>query len=461
MIGSGPFLEGIEKLALAATLIVINGFFVAAEIALVKLRHTQVEALKKKGSRGAIAAGRLKSRLSTVIGATQVGITLVGLLLGRYIEPLVDTAIAPTLAGLGLGSSRWLHQLLFGIGFISMSFVLIVAGELVPKALALRRTEAVALWVARPLEAFQWIAHPLIRLIDAAADWVLDQLGVDTKAEEMGQSVEEIRLVLAGQKLSQGLELGQTIMLNSIDLRRRIVAEVMRPRREITFLDASKTFADCLNAAEQTRFSRFPLCEVGDLDQTVGVVHIKDMYPLRQRGRTAAILRSVAHPLIFVPETTRLERLLQFFLERKLHLALVVDEYGSTTGMVTLEDVLEQLVGPIQDEFDHEKPKIVPRSDEEWDVDGTLPLFELEDITGQSVEMSGITTVGGWAAAFMGGFPRLGEVIPVGGFDLIIDEIDGIRVSRLTLRRKSTVSPAEEEQPPPPTVGPGPLAIGD
>jgi len=459
--GSGPLLDGIEKLALATTLIVINGFFVAAEIALVKLRHTQVEALKKKGSRGAIAAGRLKSRLSKVIGATQVGITLVSLLLGQYIEPLVDTAIAPTLASIGLGSSRWLHQLLFGIGFISMSFVLIVAGELVPKALALRRTEAVALWVARPLEAFQWIAHPLIRLIDSAADWVLDRLGVDTEAEEIGQSVDEIRLVLAGQKLPQGLELSQTIMLNSIDLRRRIVAEVMRPRREITFLDASKSFAECLATVEQSRFSRFPLCELGDPDQTVGVVHIKDLYPLRQRGRTAAILRSVARPLIFVPETTRLERLLQFFLERKLHLALVVDEYGSTTGMVTLEDVLEQLVGPIQDEFDHEKPKIIPSGDDQWDVDGTLPLFELEDITGQSVEMPGITTVGGWVAAFMGGFPRMGEVIPVGGFELMIEEIDGIRVSRLTLRRKPPVISDEEAQQPPSNNGPGPLTIRD
>ncbi len=238
---SEHFMEGIERVLLAIFLILINGFFVAAEIALVKLRHTQIEALKRRGWRRAEAAGRLKSRLSKVIGATQVGITLVSLLLGQFVEPLVDTAIAPVLASIGLGQAKWLHQLLFGMAFLIMSFVLIVAGELVPKAIALRRTEAVALWVSRPLEAFQWATYPLIGLIDSAANWVLARLGIAPESEEVGQSVDEIRLVLAGQKLEQGLELSQTIVLNSIDLRRRIVAEVMRPRREITYLDTSKT----------------------------------------------------------------------------------------------------------------------------------------------------------------------------------------------------------------------------
>ncbi len=440
---SEHLMEGIERGLLAVFLILINGFFVAAEISLVKLRHTQVEALIRRGSRRAEAAGRLKSRLSKVIGATQVGITLVSLLLGQFVEPLVDTAIAPLLTSIGLGQAKWLHQLLFGLAFLIMSFVLIVGGELVPKAIALRRTEAVALWVSRPLRAFQWATYPLIGLIDSAADWVLARLGISPESEEAGQSVDEIRLVLAGQKLEQGLELSQTIVLNSLDLRRRIVAEVMRPRREITYLDTSKTLSECLVVVERSRYSRFPLCEHGDLDQTLGVVHIKDLYARRKRGRTGADLISVARPLIFVPETARLERLLQFFLDRKLHLALVVDEFGGTTGMVTLEDILEQLVGPIQDEFDHEKPRLIQRGENEWEIDGTVPLFELADITGETVEMPGVTTVGGWVTALVGGFPREGQIIPVGRFELLIEALDGMRVSRLSVRPASEPAATE------------------
>ena len=283
-------------------------------------------------------------------------------------------------------------------------------------------------------------------MIDSAANWVLARLGIAPESEEVGQSVDEIRLVLAGQKLEQGLELSQTIVLNSIDLRRRIVAEVMRPRREITYLDTSKTLPECLVVVERSRYSRFPLCEHGDLDQTLGVVHIKDLYARRKRGRTGADLISVARPLIFVPETARLERLLQFFLERKLHLALVVDEFGGTTGMVTLEDILEQLVGPIQDEFDHEKPRLIQRGDSEWEIDGTVPLFELAELTGETIEMAGVTTVGGWVTALVGGFPREGQIVPIGRFELLIEALDGMRVSRLSLRPASDRSGAQDSE---------------
>ncbi len=197
---------------------------------------------------------------------------------------------------------------------------------------------------------------------------------------------------------------------------------------------------------ERSRYSRFPLCEHGDLDQTLGVVHIKDLYARRKRGRTGADLISVARPLIFVPETARLERLLQFFLERKLHLALVVDEFGGTTGMVTLEDILEQLVGPIQDEFDHEKPRLIQRGDSEWEIDGTVPLFELAELTGETIEMAGVTTVGGWVTALVGGFPREGQIVPIGRFELLIEALDGMRVSRLSLRPASDRSGAQDSE---------------
>ena len=169
----------------------------------------------------------------------------------------------------------------------------------------------------------------------------------------------------------------------ALDLRRRIAREVMRPRQEIVALDTEATMAECLEVAEKTRYSRFPLCENGDPDKTRGVVHIKDLYAIRLKARTGAELVPVARKLVYVPETARLEKLLQLFLERKMHFAIVVDEYGGTMGMVTLENILEELVGQIQDEFDQEKPLLVRTSATTWDVAGALPLHDLEEVAGE------------------------------------------------------------------------------
>jgi CBS domain containing-hemolysin-like protein len=165
------------------------------------------------------------------------------------------------------------------------------------------------------------------------------------------------------------------------------------------------------------------------------VVHIKDLYAMRLKARTGADLLPVARRLIYVPETARLEKLLQLFLDRKLHLAMVVDEYGGTLGMVTLENILEELVGQIQDEFDQEKPLLVRTSDTTWEAYGALPLHELEELIGVPLLQEGITTVSGWVTHRLGGFPRLGDVVPVGNYELKVEEIDGMRVARLKLSR--------------------------
>ncbi len=187
---------------------------------------------------------------------------------------------------------------------------------------------------------------------------MLRQAGIELVGEAgRAHSEEELRLLLAAaQKQAGGTALGRDMVLNALDLRRRVAREVMRPRQEIVALDTEASIAECLDVAEKTRYSRFPLCEGGNLDRTLGVVHIKDLYAMRIKARSGADLLPAVRKLIYVPETARLEKLLQFFLERKLHLAIVVDEYGGTMGMVTLENILEELVGQIQDEFDQEKP---------------------------------------------------------------------------------------------------------
>jgi CBS domain containing-hemolysin-like protein len=270
------------------------------------------------------------------------------------------------------------------------------------------------------------------------------QAGIEAVSESKRvHSEEELRLLLTtSQKQSGATAWGRAIVLNALDLRRRLAREVLRPRQEIVAFDTEATIAECLDVAEKTRYSRFPLCEEGDLDRTRGVVHIKDLYAMRLKARTGADLLPVARKLIYVPETARLERLLQLFLDRKLHMAIVVDEYGGTIGMVTLENILEELVGQIQDEFDQEKPLLVRISDTTWDVSGALPLHELEDLVGVPLLQEGITTVSGWVTHRLGGFPRRGEVVPIGGYELKVEEIDGMRVARLKLSKQPAKAPA-------------------
>jgi CBS domain containing-hemolysin-like protein len=187
--------------------------------------------------------------------------------------------------------------------------------------------------------------------------------------------------------------------------------------------------------AEKTRYSRFPLCEAGNLDKTLGVVHIKDLYAMRIKARSGADLASAARKLIYVPETARLEKVLQFFLDRKLHFAIVVDEYGGTVGMVTLENILEEVVGQIQDEFDQEKPLLVKTDGETWELAGTLPLHELSELAHESLQEEGITTVSGWVTHRLGGFPKEGDVLRLKTHTLRVEETEGMRVTKLKLTR--------------------------
>jgi CBS domain containing-hemolysin-like protein len=259
---------------------------------------------------------------------------------------------------------------------------------------------------------------------------------------ELAHSEDELRLLFAAsQKQSGASGFGRDIVLNALDLRHRIAREVMRPRKEIVGLDTEASIPECLGVAEKTRFSRFPLCEEGNLDKTLGIIHYKDLFAMRLKARRGADLVPATRKIIYVPETARLEKLLHLFLERKLHFAIVVDEYGGTVGMVTLENILEELVGQIQDEFDQEKPQTVRLSDETWEVAGALPLHELAELLGEDLRAEDVTTASGWVTHRLGRFPKAGEMVTVGAYQVRVEELDGVAVGRLQIKR---VAPAED-----------------
>lgn len=420
-------------------LVLVNGFFVAAEFALVKIRDTQLEPLVSKGNRRAKAAQRIVHNLDAALSATQLGVTLASLGLGWVGKPVFASLLAPVLKHFNVDPAQadWIA---FAIGFTVITFLHIVAGELAPKSFAIQKPLPTSLWIAQPLHCFYLLFYPFIWALNHAAFWLLRRLGLQPVSEtELAHSEEEIRLLLAQtRRHASGPTVGQDIALNAFALRQRRVREVMRPRHEIVALNTEATIAECLTLARRTRYSRFPLCEGGELDKTLGVVNFKDLVEARHDAGRGRDLAAVARKIIFVPETARLEKLLTLFLQRKLHLALVVDEYGGTVGLVTLENVLEELVGPIEDEFDQEELLIQQTSAQTWELNGSLPAHKLAELVGEGFDQAEeASTVSGFVTQRLGRFPCAGDALALGPWDLRVEELVGTRVARIKLTRRA------------------------
>ena len=424
------------QILLVLALVVVNGFFVAAEFALARIRETQLDALVAQGRRQAKLARHIVTNLTAYLSATQLGITMASLALGWIGEPVFAALLHPLLDALGVVSESLHHSIALVFGFTLLTFLHITVGELAPKWSAIQLPLPIALWVALPLHWFYLAFYPFNWVLNRAAQWMLRVAGIEPAGEAQTHSEEELRLVLAAsQRAAGGSTFGRDIVLNALDLRRRIAREVMRPRQEIVALDTSAAIADCLELAEKTHYSRFPLCEGGDFDKTLGVVHIKDLFAQRNTARSGADLLPVTRKQVYLPETARLERVLQILLEKKLHMAIVLDEYGGTVGLLTLENIIEELVGQIQDEFDAEKPLLTRTGENVWQIDGALPLRDLAELVGEPLVAEGITTVSGWVTHRLGGFPRTGDTLNAGTYELRVEDTDERRVSRLNLTK--------------------------
>jgi len=422
------------KVLAVLALVVLNGFFVAAEFALLRIRETQLDALAKTQRRARVAQHIVRN-LNSYLSATQLGVTMASLGLGWLGEPVFAAILKwPLLYLFGAKANGALDTVAVIFGFALLTFLHITVGELVPKRMTIQKPLPVALWAARPLHWFYIAFYPFNKFLNIAARGLLRQFGLEgDSSEDAAHSEDELRLVVASAKTA---ERGRDIILNALDLRRRAVREIMRPRHEIVAFDTEATIADCIALAEKMRYSRFPICEGGDLDKTRGVIHIKDLYAQREKTKSATDLLFVARKLIYVPETARLEKLLRLFLDRKTHFAIVVDEFGGTLGIVTLENVLESLVGQIQDEFDSEKTELVKLGDNVWEAAGGLPLHDLEKIVGDIEHDETIATASGWVTQKLGGFPKVGDVFNVDACELRVEEMDGPRVARLKITKR-------------------------
>ena len=416
-------------------LVILNGFFVAAEFALVKVRSSQLDPLIDDGDARARLARHILGHLDSYLSATQFGVTLASLALGWLGEPYFAHVIEPLFALAGIHSARIISGVSITLGFVAITFLHIIIGELAPKYLSIRNPLKMALLLVRPLALFYAVFRPAIWVLNLTANLILKKLLKISPVggHELAHSEEELRVILSESARSQEVTpLGKEILINALDMRDRVVRDITTPRGDAVFLNTEDTFEENLQHALDSRHTRFPLCD-GHLDNTIGLVHIKDLLKLMREPTPD--LRAIRRDLHPVPEMMPLEKLLTFFLARHAHLALVVDEYGGTTGIVTLDNVLEELVGEIQDEFDAEKPELSKLSDNEFDVEGSLGLYELKDLVGLELESEDVSTIGGYVTHLIGHLPRQGEQTRIEDYVVTISESDGRRVAKLHFKR--------------------------
>ncbi len=428
-------------LLLIVLLVALNGFFVAAEFSLVKLRGTQLEPLIEEGNARAKLARQILERLDAYLSATQFGVTLASLALGWVGEPYVARMLQPLCDLVGIHSPHVVAGLSIGAGFAVITFLHIIFGELAPKYLSIRDPLPMALRLAGPLSLFFTVFQPAIWLLNKSSNLILRRfLKIRSTPAELGHSEEELRVILAESAESRGVtSVGRDILINALDLRMRVVRDITTPRKEVIFLNTEDTFEENLDRAQKSRHTRFPLCE-GHLDNTLGLVHIKDLLPLVREAKPDVL--SIKRDLFPVPEMMPLERLLSFFLSRHAHLALVVDEFGGAVGIVTLDNVLEEIVGDIQDEFDAETPEFKRVSADEFLVEGTIGLYELKDLAGLELESEDVSTIGGYITHLLGHLPKPGEHVSIDDYEATVTKADNRRVIQLQFRRRQ---PAELE----------------
>jgi CBS domain containing-hemolysin-like protein len=430
---ASPHLDPWLGLALGIALVLLNGFFVAAEFALVKVRPTQIDPHVARGSRRGKVARHMIAHLDAYLSATQLGITLASLALGWIGNPAFSWLIEPLVGRLGVSPAA-MSTISITLAFLVITILHIVLGELAPKSLAIRKPEGATLFTALPLFVFYKLTYPAIWVLNHGANAILRLVGVQPVTEsELAHDEGELRMLLASADASRLSKQKRELLDNIFELSHRMARQIMVPRADVIYLSTTRPLEENLEIARESGHSRFPLCE-GDLDHSVGLVHIKDLFRV---GRPES-LEQVAREIAFVPETLELDRLLRRMRTERLHMAAVVDEYGGISGIVTLENVIEEIVGSIQDEFDFEHPELVKKGGNVYLVSGGMLVDELEQTLDLEFSDRDEDTIGGVVLSELGRRPEVGDHVTLGPLDIEVVDVEGHRVRqvRATVREE-------------------------
>lgn len=433
-------------LGLAILLVFANGFFVATEFAIVKVRQTRLQALVDEGRPGAGTALKMVEKLDAYLSATQFGITLASLGLGWLGEPAfahllepVLTRVVPEAAGPTLARS-----VSVAIAFAIITFLHIVVGELAPKSFAIQRAEDTTLTVALPMRVFYFIFYPAIWLLNGVAGWLLRVAGLHGAHESQeAHSEEELRVILHSSAQAGAITTARAELLErSLEMAQKTARQVMVPRNQVKFLDVEEPLDKCVADARAAGHTWLPVAR-GNMDEVEGVVNVKDLFFLLSKGELRS-LAQVQRPVLYVPEHVTLEQLLNEFRRRRRQIALVVDEHGGTSGLVTLADVVAEVVGDVA-ELGRRVDEVRSLPGGRFELPGTAQLDDLEDRLDVSFEIEDedveVTTIAGYIMARLGRIPEKGDSLKLDMWRIQVEEVEGPRVVRVTVEPQASPKP--------------------
>ncbi|MED3726137.1 HlyC/CorC family transporter [Priestia filamentosa] len=436
----------IINLILVALLIVLTAFFVGAEFAVVKVRMSRIEQLISEGNKKAVAVKKLVTNLDYYLSACQLGITVTALGLGTLGEPTVERLLHPVFHELGIPTA-WTTVVSYALALGIMTFLHVVLGELAPKTLAIQYTERVTLLLAQPLVLFGKILFPLIWLLNGSARIILRIFGVKPAGHEQAHSEEELKIIMT-QSYQSG-EINQTelsYMQNILSFDERVAKDIMVPRTRMIVFDQEMEKEELLQIIDENHFTRYPVTEEGDKDKIIGVVNAKEMVTNLVLGRSLNMKKHI-HPIPFIHESTRLQDVLVKMKKEHIHIAVVMDEYGGTSGIISMEDILEEIVGDIQDEFDTDEiPDVVEQEQGYYLLNGRVLLDDLEERFGMTFDQrENVDTIGGWMQVKMASTPDENPVVEDDQYRFEVVEVENHQILQVSFLIKQLNEEMEED----------------
>ena len=432
---------------LALFLVALNGLFVAAEFGFVKIRATQVDRLVQEGRATAHLVKDATRSLDVYLSVCQLGITISSLGLGWIGEPAFAHLLEPLLEPLGVPEGS-VHVIAFALAFGTITFLHVVFGELAPKSVAIANAEGTSLFVAPFMKFFYYLFLPGIYVFNGTANAVVRLFGVPAASEaEESHSEEELRIIIEQSARRGVLDADEKDMLQAVfELEERRAREVMVPRPDVVSLPAGMPLSELFSVTARGNHTRYPVHEDDSTDRIVGAVHIGDvMRAVEAEGLEAQFTaRDLAREVLVVPENRAIDEVLKDLQRQKMEMAIIIDEWGSFEGVLTVEDILEEIVGDIRDVFDEEAPTIQKLSDGSYSVDGHAPLTEVNRVLGSEFESEDFETIGGLVFGHLGRAPEVGDEIVLDEHTLQVDEVDGSRVARLVVREREEEDKAKE-----------------
>jgi CBS domain containing-hemolysin-like protein len=435
------------RLAAVAVLVLANAFFVAAEFSLVSVRRTRIAELVAQGSESAHAVQEAISKPDQVIAATQLGITLSSLGLGWLGEPAVAHLLEPLLLMLPIELRPGVaFTISAATAFALITFLHVVVGELAPKSIALQNPENTALFVARPTLWTEKLFKPAIWLLNGAGNLLLRAIKVrPAEGHQLVHSVEELKMLVTASAQGGVVEAEEREMLHAVfDFGSLVVRQVMIPRTEIVAVEADKPLPEIINLVSESTYTKFPVYD-DSLDQILGIVHVKDLLNAMQRSDFDELTaRTFVRPALFLPDAISVSAVLRRFRDERQHIAIALDEFGGTSGLITLEDLLEEIVGEVSDPFDQTRPEFQTLPDGSILVDGLALIEDVNSHLGLNLHDPNYDTIAGYVLGRLGRMAKEKDVVEGDQVRLRVEAMDGLRIARLAICRIEPAQPPVE-----------------